>query len=50
MHFDSFTVTFRDFDLTNFGPCCEVPDGQGQCSSSEIQAKGQKFKKQLPKS
>ena len=32
------------------GPRCEVRDGQGPCSSSEMQAKGQRFKKPLPKS
>ena len=36
--------------LDDSGPCCEVPDGQGPCSSSEMQAKGQRLKKPLPKS
>lgn len=42
--------TFCDFHPTHSEPCCEVPDGQGPCSSSEKQAKGQKLKKHLPKS
>ena len=40
IHFDNFI--FCDFHPTHSGPCCEVPDGQGPCSSSEMQAKGQK--------
>ena len=47
MHFDSFT--FRDFHPTDSGPCCEVPDGQGLCSSSEMQAKGQKVEETTSK-
>ena len=37
-----YCFTFCDFHQTHSGPCCEVPDGQGLCSSSEMQAKGEK--------